>query len=147
MINADNTNKCTKKQWNKNELLHLYFDDILVVGRASIQQNMLGNLLAICMFFIQKIQTFLLPPACLLHFSRQNLRRTKQFIDCGLMLKVASQAAAQAWTCTSPESYTYKQKRNKMYFFFLSFQLDRLINRHALPDLCLMPSQLEDVTK
>ena len=34
--NIDNTNNNTKKQWNENELFHLYFDDILVVGRASI---------------------------------------------------------------------------------------------------------------
>ena len=36
IINTDNTNKYTEKQWKKNELLQLYFYDILVVGRASI---------------------------------------------------------------------------------------------------------------
>ena len=35
IINTDNTNKYTEK-WKKNKLLHLYFDGILVVGRASI---------------------------------------------------------------------------------------------------------------
>ena len=43
VINTDNTNKYTEKQQKKNKLLHLYFDGILAVGRASIQQNMLGN--------------------------------------------------------------------------------------------------------
>ena len=58
IINTDNTHKYAEKQWKKNKLLHLYFDDILVLGRAYTQQSMLGNRLAICMFSIQKSELF-----------------------------------------------------------------------------------------
>ena len=37
IINTDNTNKYTQKERTKeNELLHLYFDSILVAGIASV---------------------------------------------------------------------------------------------------------------
>ena len=39
---------------NKNDLLHLYFADVLVVRRASIQQNMFGSRLAIFKGFLSK---------------------------------------------------------------------------------------------
>ena len=35
-MSTDNTSKYTWKQRDKNKLLHLFFDDTLVVKRASI---------------------------------------------------------------------------------------------------------------
>ena len=84
IINIDNTNKFIEKQQKKNELLHLYFHDILVVGRASIQQKLLGNRLAICLFLYSKNPNFftsVCPPA---PFFKTKLTRTKQLIDYGL---------------------------------------------------------------
>ena len=77
IINTDNTNKYTEK-WKKNKLLHLYFDGILVVGRASIQQNMLGNRLAICMFFYSKKSKlfYFHPPACLIFQDKTDVNQT-----------------------------------------------------------------------
>ena len=52
-----NTDKYMQKQGNKTELLHLYFDDILVIGRTSISGTCQAT---------SKIQTFLSSPTHLI---------------------------------------------------------------------------------
>ena len=86
IINTDNTNKYTQKQQKKNELLHLYFDGILVVGRASIQKSMLGNRLAIYMFFYSKNPNFFTSARLPAPYFKTKLMQTKQLINCGLGL-------------------------------------------------------------
>ena len=132
IINIDNTNKFIEKQQKKNELLHLYFHDILVVGRASIQQKLLGNRLAICLFLYSKNPNFFTsvrPPA---PFFKTKLTRTKQLIDYGLAKCLASEALLRCCVLSSELAYQLYLATQLSYLYM------SILSRLIAGQLCLL---------
>ena len=150
IINIDNTNKYREKQQKKNKLLHLYFDDILVVGRASIQQKLLGNRMAICLFFYSKNLNFFNSARLPAPFFKTKLTRTKQLIDCGLNDKNYQIFVGNVWNIKAYFGKTFSIRYTKVYIIrktiLLAFPCF-LFHHHGCSNHSNLEMEAESLTK